>query len=454
MSTDREAVVWSRIGAVPARMGRVYITDADCRFTYDDQYLETGLPGLGVVYAPEHFGKTTISMARNERFDLLPPLQALIPPRHAENFQRNLALKYLASRGTKGLTGFDADWEILKVSGHGGIGHLDLFEDDDKARAWYDNVPPQELHSISDELGFSLKEFMTWFEDDIDVLIQAIGPTPSVGGAIPKLLLAIPASGWDGRIGLPTRQKTPGVTDVVLKFEQTARYPGIIELEALAMDLHREAGFDVPRFWPCQFRDMPALAIERFDRTANNLPLLTESLFSIIASGTPLADHFSYRYDFLAQAIDTPNIEIVTDRQAGKTHVFQRLIMSLLTGNGDLHLDNLSIMQTDRVRRFTPIYDPAPMRAYAQHDMLSVMPFGDYGDIPPGGNTPVGLVEAIGRLAKSCGLDKPQRDNTLHRLLEVTSSFTDRVNALATVPDANKERLVGRIRSIRDQLSG
>ena len=196
-------------------MGRVYITDTDCRFTYDDQYLETGLPGLGVVYAPEHFGKTTITMARNERFDLLPPLQALIPPRHAENFQRNLALKYLASRGIKGLTGFDADWEILKVSGHGGIGHLDLFEDDDKARAWYNNVPPQDLYSISDELGFSLKEFITWFEDDIDVLIQTIGPTPSVGGAIPKLLLAIPASGWDGRIGLPTRQKSPGVTDVV-----------------------------------------------------------------------------------------------------------------------------------------------------------------------------------------------------------------------------------------------
>ena len=84
---------------------------------------------------------------------------------------------------------------------------------------------------ISDELGFSLKQFMTWFEEDIDVFIQTVGPTPSVGGAIPKLLLSIPDSGWDGRIGLPTREKTPGVIDIVLKFEQTTRYPGIIELE-------------------------------------------------------------------------------------------------------------------------------------------------------------------------------------------------------------------------------
>ncbi len=141
MSTDREAVVWTRLGNTPRRMGRVYITDRECRFTYDDGYLDSGLPGLGVVYAPEFFGRTTITMQRNERFDLLPPLQALVPPRQAENFQRNLALKYLATRGITGLAGFDADWEILKVSGHGGVGHLDLFEDSARARAWYDSAP-------------------------------------------------------------------------------------------------------------------------------------------------------------------------------------------------------------------------------------------------------------------------------------------------------------------------
>ena len=453
MITDREAVVWSRIGSVPSRMGRVYVTDRECRFTYDDQYLESGLPGLGIVYAPEYFGKTTISMERNERFDLLPPLQSLVPPRHDENFQRNLALKYLASRGMTGLTGFAADWEILKVSGHGGIGHLDLFEDDDKARAWYDNVPPTELKGITDELGFSLKEFMNWFEDDIDVLIQMIGPTPSVGGAIPKLLLAIPASGWDGRIGLPTRQKTPGVTDVVLKFEQTSRYPGIIELEALAMDLHREAGFDVPRSWACHFKDMPALAVERFDRDANNAPVLTETLFSVIASGTPLTDHYSYRYDLLARAMDTPAVEIVTDRPAGKEHLFRRFIMSLLTGNGDLHLENLSIMQAGSVRRFTPVYDPAPMRAYSQHDMLSVMPFGDYGETPAGSSEPVGLAAAVDRLAKNCGLAKSRQQDIVNRLLDVTESFETRTNRLETVPDINKERLISRVRDVRDKLS-
>lgn len=452
MSTDREAVVWTRLGDMPRRMGRLYVTDKECRFTYDDDFLELGLPGLGVVYAPEFFGKTTIARDRDERFDLLPPLQSLIPPRHTENFQRNLALKCLDARGVTNLKGFNADWEILKVSGHGGIGHLDLFEDDVKAQSWYNDAPPHVLNTITDELGFSLKEFMTWYEDDYEVLIQTVGPTPSVGGAIPKLLMSIPSSGWDGRIGLPTRHKTQGVTDIVLKFEQSNRYPGIMELEALALDIHREAGFEVPRCWPCFFKDMPALAVERFDRDADNVPVFTETLFSILASGAPVSDPYDYRYDLLAKSLDTSAVQLVTQVQEEKLHLFKRFIMSLLTGNGDLHLENLSIIQLDDVRRFTPVYDPAPMRAFSQHDMLSVMPFGDYGEIPEGSGEPVSFNEAINRFAKVCGLGKPQRVDTINELMSSTESFAERVGALQTVPDENKERLISRIRDVRDKL--
>lgn len=453
MSTDREAVVWSRLGGQPRRMGRLYVTDRECRFTYDDEFLDTGLPGLGIVYAPEFFGKTTIVRARSELFDLLPPLQSLIPPRNEDNFQRNLSLKSLAAKGVTGLVEFDADWEILKLAGHGGIGHLDLFENDDRAQDWYAEPPPVELHEISDELGFSLKEFMAWYEDDLDVLIQTVGPTPTVGGAIPKLLMSIPSSGWDGRIGLPTRQKSFGVTDVVLKFEQTTRYPGIIELEALAMDMHREAGFEVPRCWPCFFKDMPALAVERFDRDADNLPLFTETLYSIIASGAPVEGNYGYRYDLIAQAIDVSAVTIATDAQAAKQHLFRRFLMATLTGNGDLHLENMSIMQVDGLRRFTPVYDPTPMRAYSQHDLLSVMPFGDYGEMPDGASEPVRFADAVARFAKTCGLTRTQAQDTVNELLAVTESYESRVAALATLPEENKARLISRVRDVREKLS-
>ena len=61
MSTDREAVIWTRLGGTANRMGRLYVTDKECRFTYDEDYLKADLPGLGMIYAPAIYGSTTIS---------------------------------------------------------------------------------------------------------------------------------------------------------------------------------------------------------------------------------------------------------------------------------------------------------------------------------------------------------------------------------------------------------
>jgi len=457
MSTDREAVIWTRLGGRPSRMGRLYVTDKECRFTYDENYLQLQRPGLGLVYAPEYYGKTTIIRERRHPFDLFPPVQSLVPPHQTDNFQRNLALKYLQTKQNRlfsnaDMASFDADWEILKISGHGGIGHLDVFENDSFAENWYQHPPRHELMEITDELGFSLKQFMSWFEEDIDVFIQTVGPTPSVGGAIPKLLLSIPDSGWDGRIGLPTRTKTPGVIDIVLKFEQTTRYPGIIELEMLALEMHREAGFEVPRYWPCFFKGMPALAIERFDRDQDNNPLYSETLYSILASGIPLNNHYDYRYDLIANAIDLSPVELVSDPADAKRHLFKRLLMALLTGNGDLHLENLTITCRGDVQAFSRIYDPAPMRAYAQHDMLSVMPFGEYGETPDGSDTAITLRQAMTRFARSCGITKSQCHNIIEDMLSKTSSYSRRVSELKTVPDENKERLIRKTEGVRNKL--
>jgi len=73
MSTDREAVVWTRLGGTPNRMGRLHVTDKECRFTYDEDYLELALPGLGLVYAPAFYGSSTISRQRQNRLTCSPP---------------------------------------------------------------------------------------------------------------------------------------------------------------------------------------------------------------------------------------------------------------------------------------------------------------------------------------------------------------------------------------------
>ena len=454
MSIDRQAVVWTRLGTNPLRMGQLYLTERECRFTYDTDYLATGLPGVGAIYTPEVYAGDTIVRTRTDAFDFLPPIQSLIPPHSERNFQRRLVLEYLARNGMSPASGLEADWEILKVSGHGGIGHLDVFESDEKAMDWYATPARTELYDVTQESDFSLKDYLTWFDQDAETLMQVIGPTPSVGGAIPKLLVSIPESGWDGRIALPARFGAQGLIDVVLKFEQPTVYPGLVELEALALDVHREAGFTVPRHWIVEFNGVPALAVERFDRDSHKNPLFTESLYSVLASGDARITHnHSYSYDEVGRAIDRSPIDFVTDRTAAKRHLLARLLMALLTGNGDLHLENLSIVGREGELEFSPVYDPTPMRAYSIHNMLSVMPFGHYGEEDGATGSAVGLAQAVQNLAKNLGVPPATLEEMTGKALQATEHYSEQLRALASLPEANRENLVTIVEKVRERLS-
>ncbi|NOY52395.1 MAG: HipA domain-containing protein [Deltaproteobacteria bacterium] len=446
MITDHEAVVWTRIGMRPVKMGRVYITDRECRFTYTEDYAENGLPGLGLIYPPKIVQTTTIVRQRTEFFDLLPPLQALVPPRREKNFQRTLILAHLAKRGILPAAGFEADWEILKIAGHGGMGHLDLFENDEKAAEWYSAPARQELREVTRDFGLSLKDFLTWFDTDPESILEIVGPTPTVGGAIPKLLVSIADDGWDGRLGLPRRIGAKGMTDALLKFEQAGTYPGITELEALTLDIHTEAGFEVPRHWRTEINGIPTLVIERFDRDVAGIPRFMETLHSIFACGDlSITHHYSGSYDAIGRAIDRSPIPLVEDGRAAKEHLLKRLLLSFATGNGDLHLENLSILDREGTLAFSPVYDPTPMRAYAIHDMLAAMPFGAYGEVR--------FEEALLRLTRNLGFRKKDLLHAIEVVLTVTRSYPERIEGLSALPGKNKKNLVGIVEKIRKDLT-
>lgn len=453
MQRDKQAVIWTRQSGKPVKMGRLYLTEADCRFTYELDYLGLQQPGLGLLYSPDIVQESTIIRNRNEFFDFLPPVQSLVPPKGDKNFQRKLVLSYLAKKGIQPGPGLETDWEILKIAGHGAIGHLDVFENDDKAQQWYATPSSTELFEISEDLGFSLKEMLTWLDQDASELINIIGPTPSVGGAIPKILLSIADSGWDNRIGLPTRGTANQLTDVIVKFEQNTAYPGINELEALTLDIHKAAGFEVPRYWLSDLRGIPVLAIERFDRNAAQSPVFTETLYSILATGdADITHHYSYSYDAIGTAIDKSPIDIISDRKAGKIHLLKRLILSLLTGNGDLHLENLSVTYNQGQAEFTPVYDPTPMRAYAIHNMLSVMPFGDYGEFIDKHDEPVGLDEALHRLTKHLNITPTEFNEIIQSSLSATQNYSTDISNLKTLPEINKNNLIKIVEAIREKI--
>ncbi|MDX2456221.1 MAG: HipA domain-containing protein, partial [Gammaproteobacteria bacterium] len=231
-------------------------------------------------------------------------------------------------------------------------------------------------------------------------------------------------------------------------------YPGLVELEALALDVHREAGFSVPRHWVVEFNGVPALAVERFDRDGNKNPLFTESLYSVLASGDARITHnYSYSYDRVGRAIDRSPIDFVTDRAAAKRHLLARLLLALLTGNGDLHLANLSIVGRGDVLEFSPVYDPTPMRAYTIHNMLSVMPFGRYGETHAATGTGVYLAEALRNLAKNLGIPPVTLDEMIGKALQVTEYYSERLSALVSLPEANRKNLVAIVERVRGQLS-
>lgn len=452
---ERRAEVWTRLAGQPLKMGSLYVTDSDSRFTYEAGYRDTGLPGLGLVFAPAYFGDDTIRYPRTAGFDFPPPVQSLIPPHAERNFQRQLVLQYLEKINIKPETPFDQDWQILVRSGHGGIGHIDVFETDDAAVDWYSTPPSNVLYRVDQGFGFSLKSFMTWFDQDASGLIELIGPTPSVGGAIPKLLLSIPRSGWDGRIGLPTRFGDTQRTDIVLKFEQPQAYPGIVELEALALDIHAEAGFEVPRHWQVDIGGVKGLAIERFDRNARCMPLFMESLHSVMASGNPgaISTPYSADYDTIARALRNPDIQLVSDRKQAQYYLLKRIVLAMLTGNGDLHMQNLTLLMRDGALAFSPVYDPTPMRAYSIHNMLTSMPFGQYGAYVEGQDEPVGFRQAMLAFIRETGIRKDRALTLIEDALAVTREYPARLAQLATLPPPYREQLVAIHLDVRNRFA-
>ncbi len=445
---DMDLSVWTRIGGEPTRMGSLYVTDSEARFSYANAYAQSGLPGLSLVYPPALFRDSTIVHRRSG--SLHPRFHALIPPGNEHNFQRKLMLAYLREQGIQPATVFEADLALLAHTGHGGIGHVDVFPDDGAAEAWYANSDSGPLVPLGEQFGFSLKEMISWLDADARFILESLGPTPSVGGAIPKLLVAIPAGGWDGRISLPNRTRRADRIDVVLKIERSTTYPGLAALEAMALDLHRAAGFEVPRYWHAEVGGLPALAIARFDRDAQGAPLPQESLYSILAAGARDIEHNTDgSLDRIGRVIDLANPVLITDKKAARLHLFRRLLLALLSGNGDLHLDNLSLLGAAGEARFSPVYDPTPMRAYSVHNMLCAVPFGGYGESAVDGDP---LPRACAAFAANLGLGKAAVQESVAGLLAISADYPERVAAIEGLPADNKARLVAIHRDIRKRL--
>jgi hypothetical protein len=112
----------------------------------------------------------------------------------------------------------------------------------------------------------------------------------------------------------------------------------------------------------------------------------------------------------------------------------------------------MSVIELQGERMFSPVYDPTPMRAYKIHDMLSPMPFGNYGEYATNDEDMVGFEEAISRLLKKYSISKPRGRLIVEESLEVTKDYLQRVDALENVNDDSKRILQDAVLFARKKL--
>nr|VFJ59372.1 MAG: serine/threonine-protein kinase HipA [Candidatus Kentron sp. DK] len=463
MARNQHAVLWTRISGKPEKMGDLVLSEAResftysdlllsearASFTYVDAYLNSGQPGFCLLGDGGIWGQDTVWYPISERIPVFPRLLSLIPGQGPRNLQRRQYLDMLRTQlGREPAPGLETEWRLLVMGGHGGIGHVDIFSDDITAYTWYQARDRFSEHGITlqgagarSELWHMLKHEVLDENVDFDprIIEGVLGPTPSVGGMIPKLLVSLDTEN-DNPLFFPP--ETPGHRNVVLKIEPP-EYAGLLDLEALCLDIHREAGFEVPEYHRYDDGALHFIAVERFDRIGGK-PIPLESLFSIIATGD---HHFRETGDLMLEELggiisrlgDIAGVADDTQEQ-----LYRRLLMALLTGNGDLHLDNLSIMGELSQCRLAPIYDPSPMRAWPRHNLVSAIPF----DAPEYSDHGALFIH----LGATFGLSPAQIRRCIEESLAVTADFPEQVLALGRVPEHQRTQLVDIARQERGAL--
>ncbi len=448
LKSDKHAVIWTRTKDGPLKMADIVVTPKQTRFSYtrdfiayDADYGKRFLAGGVSLLAPPHIYKTEqITYQAKDSIPLYPRLMSMLPARNENNIQRRLYTRILEKSAVPPAPGLDTDWEILLLSAHNGIGHLDVFRDDLVAEHYYND--PAQRHLLTSRSAY-WKQIQaeiqnTVYDIDESELLDAFGPTPSVGGMIPKILVSIPdTDNWQGEFASPGTREVDGVpyVDVILKIEPMG-YEGVLALEALCLDLHRQLGFEVPAFWLSRIDGMRVLAIRRFDRSEEGYPIPMESFFSVFAIGdryfqsnadTDL-EQMAYR---IARLGKVANLDV----RATQQEIYRRLLVALFTGNGDLHLENLSFLGGSEQVRLAPVYDPAPMRAWSRHNTRFAIPLIFDDELG-------GLRENMLRLGEAYQFSRRQAENLLEEVAAQTADYLEQVVALEAVPQQNKDLLI------------
>jgi len=187
-------------------------------------------------------------------------------------------------------------------------------------------------------------------------------------------------------------------------------FPGAAENEALTMHLARAAGLDVPLCGWLPTKDGSGVFwIERIDRwgAGNRNRVRCEDACQILE--VPSSWKYSGNLETLARMVkehcSNPKLQLVK--------LFHRVLFCWITGNGDMHLKNWSLIENGKLIELAPAYDLLNTKVLIDDEDESALSLDDRKS----GFGKALLVDYFGR--EVCGLNERMVAKTLDRFKSV-----------------------------------
>jgi len=189
--------------------------------------------------------------------------------------------------------------------------------------------------------------------NDVLTKAQEMAGRMSISGVQPKLSMSRQGS-----------RLVPVATggQFILK-PQTERFPQLPQNENLCMNIALLLELDTPPHGLFDLRDgSPAYLVRRFDRTKDGKKLRCEDFAQILGEDDKYAGSVENIGKKIRELSDVPGLDVQL--------FFERILLNFLLGNGDAHLKNFSMLESDGGGlRLSPAYDMVCSKAVIPREM-------------------------------------------------------------------------------------
>ncbi|MBI2439799.1 MAG: HipA domain-containing protein [Lentisphaerae bacterium] len=194
-------------------------------------------------------------------------------------------------------------------------------------------------------------------QGDVLAKAQEMAGKLSISGVQPKLSMS--------RQGYRLIPVTTG-GQFILK-PQTELFPELPQNENLCMTIAQLMGINIPPHGLFDLRDgSPAYLVRRFDRAPDGHKLRCEDFTQILGEDNKYSGSLEQIGKRIQELSSIPGLDVQL--------FFERALLNFLLGNGDAHLKNFSLLETDEGSlRLSPAYDIVCSKAVLAQEMDSAL---------------------------------------------------------------------------------